>query len=129
MGNARRIAGWLVAAVEPGEYVDLKVTPDGLELIATDSLREDAERFRGLAEMAALYEMLEDHTANSDWEFVRPEEVGALTSGALLADRVERDDNGEITAVGNVYWDSGYQQTSTVEELLTTGKAVWEGPR
>ena len=128
MGNAKRIAGRLVVATEPGHYVDLNVTPNGLELIATDNLREDAERFRGMAEMDALYELLEDHTTNSDWEFVKPEDVDALTDGALLADWVEHDEHGEIIRVGNVYWDSMYQTNSAVEELLTAGKTTWEGP-
>lgn len=125
MGNAKRIAGRIVAVAEPGHYVDLNVTKYGLELIATDNLREEAERFRGMAEMDAMHELLEDHTVNSEWEFVQPEDVGALTSGALLADFVATDDYGKVTAVGNMYWDSAYQVESTVEKLITTGKATW----
>lgn len=125
--NIKRIARQIVAG-DRGRYIDLSVDADGrLELIPTDELREDAEQFRGQPEMSALHDMLEDHTANGDWEFVRPEEIGALTDGAILADWVDRDDDGKLTGVGKVYWDSNYQVTSTVGELLAGRAVVWQG--
>lgn len=108
-----------------GHYVTLRKIPNGLELTATENLHIDAELFRGRSESNALSDILEDHLCNG-WEWVLPEEVGALTDGDILTDTAQRDDQGELVSVGCVYWNSMYQVQSTVEILLNTGVVVWE---
>lgn len=74
----------------------------------------------------ALIDLLEGHLSNG-WEIIEPEEVGALTDALILTDEAERDDYGDLTALGRVYWNPNYQIQDDVEELLTTGAAEWEG--
>lgn len=130
MDRIGRLAGRIIRAemdAQEGHYVTLRKTPDGdLEMTATEQLRADADLFRGRPESDALSDMLEDHLG-SGWEWVRPEEIGALTSGDIISDTVERDDEGGLTSVGHVYWDSMYQVQSTVETLLDEGRVVWKG--
>lgn len=108
-----------------GHYVTLRKMPNGLELTATENLYADADLFRNRCEIDALSDILEDHLCN-EWEWVRPEEIGALTDGDILTDTAQRDDQGELVSVGCVYWDSMYQVQSTVETLLRGETVVWE---
>ena len=60
------------------------------------------------------------------WEFVRPEEVGALTDPPIIAecDGIERDDDGELTAVGKVAWFPNYMVADPWEALRNRGRVV-----
>ena len=48
---------------------------------------------------------------------IRPEEIGALTPAPILADDVQRDEQGKFTKVGKVYWYPDYQVRDEIEEL------------
>jgi len=61
-------------------------------------------------------EMIEWQLCNG-WEFIWPEEIGALTDAPILSDAAERDDKGVLTSVGRVYWYPQYQVHNPVEEL------------
>jgi hypothetical protein len=58
------------------------------------------------------------------WEFVRPEEVGALTDAPILAecDGIVRNDNGDLTEVGKVCWYPNYQVFDPWAILRNTGR-------
>lgn len=60
------------------------------------------------------------------WEFVRPEEVGALTDSPILAecDGIDRDDHGELTEVGKVAWFPAYAIRDPWEELRNKGRVA-----
>jgi len=130
MRNAKRIADRLAASkgVQHGRYVDLEEKEDGnLEIVLTDDGRQEIVEFQELPEEEALSTLLEDHMANSSWEWLAPEEIGALTSAMILTQDAERDDEGVLKRVGRVYWDPNYQVRSTVEELAKSGRATWTG--
>jgi hypothetical protein len=129
MRNAKRIAARMAAKnIDLGRYVELEEKGDGnLEIVLTDEGREEIDEFRKLPEEEAMYTLLEDHMANSSWEWLAPEEVGALTSALILTHDAERDDDGKLKRVGRVYWDSDYQVQSTVEELAKSGRVTWAG--
>lgn len=61
------------------------------------------------------------------WEFVRPEEIGALTSANIISDNVERDDHNNIISVDKVYAFMDYQIKLEVEELYNNGFCIFEG--
>ena len=69
---------------------------------------------------AILQDLLEDHLANG-WEFVPPEDIGALTSAPILSDSAQRDDNDKLTAIGDCWWFPNYQVESELETLLEKG--------
>ena len=114
-----------------GFYADLRKTEEGhLEIVLNESGREE---FETIEEMriahgidAALETLLEDHLGNG-WEIMPPEDIGALTSAPILSDKVERDDEGEITGVGQVYWYPEYQVCDEIEELRKKQVVVFRG--
>jgi len=127
-GNAKKTATRIVAENRQhhGEYVVLEETPEGnLRMTLTEEGHREAEEVRATPEEDALAGLLEDHFG-AGWEWVSPEEIGALTSAMILTNDATRDDNGELTGIGRVYWDPQYQVRNTVEELLN-GEVVWQG--
>ena len=135
MNRIGRIAKRIIKAADndhEGHYVTLRKTPEGnLEMIPTSQLLVDIaelrERFAEISETEFLYELLEDILTNSDWEFVRPEEIAALTAGDIISDTTIRDEHGDLLSADRVYWDSSYQTDSTVEALLAGRSVVWQG--
>lgn len=61
------------------------------------------------------------------WEFVRPEEVGALTDSPIIAecDGIDRNDDGDLTAVGKVAWFPRYELDDPWASLRNTGRVVF----
>ena len=114
-----------------GFYVDLAKTDDGdLAIVLTRDGREEFERIEEMRSEhgvnTALETLLEDHLGNG-WELVPPEDIGALTSAPILSDEIERDDDGEITEVGRVYWYPDYQVRDEIEVLRERLVVVFHG--
>lgn len=68
--------------------------------------------------------MLEEHVANSDWDWVKPEEVGALTDATMIGSEVERDDNGDFVNAKRVYAHMNYAVEDPIE-TWAKGKDVF----
>lgn len=82
--------------------------------------REDFDPNASISDVLASY-------LENGWEWVAPEDIGALTSGDIITDDIERDDQGNVLRVGRVYWDESYQVRDSVEELLDRGFVIWRG--
>ncbi|OGC62408.1 hypothetical protein A2264_02535 [candidate division WWE3 bacterium RIFOXYA2_FULL_46_9] len=116
---------------EPGFYVDLEKARDGNLHIHLNpngrrhfsTIREERDAY-GLH--AALCALLEDHLA-SGWEMVPPEDIGALTAAPILSDEISRDDVGQLTEAGRVYWYPDYQVRDEIEELRGHLMLVFQG--
>lgn len=109
-----------------GNYVDLIGTEGGNLILrptkeGVEYAKELAENDRG--EETNLFDILEDHITNSEWEFIRPEEVGALTEGTILTEEAVRDDHGDLKKIGRVYWHERYQIEDPIE-TWSKGKDV-----
>ena len=101
--------GLYVTAVYSKGGITLKPTPELLNEVAENK----ADVGKGFVEWnPQLHDLLEDFTGNG-WEWVNPEDIGALTSGEIISD-----------PGGNVYWHERYQIEDMVEELVS-GKNVW----
>lgn len=88
-----------------------------VNLVKTDTaLRIEPDDIESLLDAKTIEEALEYHLCNG-WEIITPEECGALTSGLIITDDATRDDNGQLTKLGRVYWDANYMVTSALEEL------------
>ena len=74
-----------------------------------------------------LAELCETVTGNSAWEWVSPEDIGALTSAPILSDEVEQNDRGETVKVGRVFWFPDYAIRCPVEDLLERGFVEFPG--
>ena len=108
-----------------GRYVELRTNERGdLEMIPTSQALADADHFLELPTMDALYEILEDWLCNG-WEFVLPENIGALTDAPILTDEIIYGDLGTVEYIGNVWWFTNYAIENEVETLLKKGKVVF----
>ena len=94
----------------------ISLTPAGREELLD---RRDGENWKSGTD-SILYDLLEDHLAN-DWEMVPPEDIGALTSAPILSDSAQRDDQGKLTAIGDVYWFPNYAVKCELETMLKNG--------
>lgn len=116
---------------EPGFYVDLEKTPDGnLAILLNRNGRRSFAEIRDQRDAhgihAALCALLEDHL-QSGWEMVPPEDIGALTSAPILSDEIVRDDQGQVTEAGRVYWYPDYQVRDEIEELREHLVLIFQG--
>ncbi len=71
-------------------------------------------------------DLLEKVICNSDWEFITPEEIGALTDSFILSDTATRDDQGKLQSIDSVYWYPDYQVKSEGRELAECGEIVFQ---
>lgn len=104
------------------KLVEFEKRPNCLRITLTDAGREEIHDtfLLTMAEDAALAGLFEHQLCNG-WQFIAPEEIGALTAAPILSDDVQRDDDGKVTAVGAVYWHDNYQVESAVREMYITG--------
>ncbi len=99
----------------------ITLTPEGRDSITdaqADGHNTDAEQF--------MHDLFEWQTCNG-WEWIAPEKIGALTDAPILTDSAERDDEGQLTSVGRVYWFPNYQVESPVQSLYERGRVTFTG--
>lgn len=99
---------------EIGSYgLTLKLTKEGRELLRDNDDKDDTTRFN---------ELVEPMIANSDFETLTADDIGALTScPIILSDEVQRNDRGDITQVGRVFWHERYAVELACDKLQTRG--------
>lgn len=101
--------------------VEFEVKDRALHIKLLPEAREDVEALRG---QNAFGEVIE-HQLGNGWQWVQPEDIGALTSAPILSDEVEYDDGGEITKVGRVFYFADYALRDEIEDLLARGEVVF----
>jgi len=117
--------------IERGFYVDLEKAQDGnLRIRLNRSGRRHFAEIRQQRDAygihAALCALLEDHLCNG-WEMVPPEDIAALTAAPILSDEISRDDEGQVTEAGRVYWYPDYQVCDEIDELRSHLMLVFQG--
>jgi hypothetical protein len=102
------------------------ISPDKktLTLLAVKADRENLEEWKeeGFNDKTES-EALEPIIANSDLEWIRPEENGDLTDAPILG---YRDENGESTGERWAFMD--YQVRSFLQDLMDKGVAIFTAP-
>lgn len=58
------------------------------------------------------------------WDFVNPKVINALTEGIILSKEVTEDENGEIIAVGRIFWQEDYAIRSLIDQINQWGYAA-----
>jgi hypothetical protein len=110
-----------------GYYVNLKTDKDKNLIIIlnkkTASFIKD-ELFK-TSSNDALWTLLEDHFENG-LEWIKPEEIGALTDAPIFSDNVVRNDLNELIAIDSVWYDEDYMIVSPIVELFETGKTIFK---
>ena len=94
----------------------LKIIIDEIDKKFLSEVAEDNHNDIGTTKAEA--DFFEPYLCNSEWEWVAPEDIGALTSAPILGIRDENDE--VIEAYG--YMD--YQVLSMLEELDTHGEIL-----
>jgi len=74
----------------------------------------------------AFIELVEYQTCNG-WEWIAPEEIGALTNALILSCDTVRDDHGVLISCGRVYANMDYAIKSPAEELARNGEIILQG--
>jgi hypothetical protein len=110
-----------IQIVKCAEGITLKLTPEGREELR-DCRRSGGGWSKGTDDL--LHDLLEYQLCNG-WEFIPPEDIGALTSAPILSDEAERDDHGNLTKLGQVYWFPDYAVRSELDELYENGEVFF----
>ena len=108
---------------------DFNVLPDGnleIRLCDGEAVEIDWDDLTSYGESAAFAELIEPLRANSEWDVVQPEDVGALTDAPIISDGVSHPDSGRVAVWGNVWWFPNYQVTDPIEVLRRDGRVVFE---
>lgn len=72
-----------------------------------------------------IYDACEALTANDSFDWLRPEEIGALTDAPIIAQDVERNDTGELVSTGAIFWYPQYETTDEISELMERGRLIF----
>lgn len=107
-----------------GEGILLKLTAEGREELEAHRIDRLTYHNWDTGTDQILCDLLEDHLCNG-WEFIQPEEIGALTSANIISDEVTRDEDGNIIEIGKVYWFPDYQIRSEVDDLADNGEVFF----
>lgn len=119
-GNAPCGQPSITFTTEDGDLA-IVLTPEGQEEIGraiAQGQNIDSEQF-----MCDLFE----HPLCNGWEWIRPEEIAALTDAPIVSDRTERDEDGTLVKIGRVYWFPSYQIESPVQTLYDAGRVIFTG--
>lgn len=90
--------------------VDWQADAAGNLVITRQDETDDAPR--------SLEDALEALTSNDAYEWLLPEDIGALTDAPILGYEVEHDDDGAVMYVERVYWYPQYETRDPLAELL-----------
>lgn len=117
-----KIHGNNVTFIEQEHSLRIELTPEGRGFIEELAF-EDPDGDYSLPPIEdIIFDLAEDIFCNSEYEIVRPEEVGALTGGLLIAKAMVRDDvTDDVVDTGVIYWDSEYMVRHATEELIDKG--------
>ena len=115
--------------IQHGGYLDLTILDDGkLKFSLTPEGKEEIldtpEDERDIYDRL-FYNLMEDFCGNG-WEFVDPEEIGALTDALILTDDCERDEEWNLIQIGRVWAYGMYAIHGYITPLLEDGEMVWE---
>ena len=117
---------WVIKAAEPLTW---DTSSGNLEVNASPEYQAELKAIAGrdhgnLSSDAIMHEVFEPLIANGGFDWIAPEEVGALTDAPIIG-LVSRDDQGNITGVEELYWFPNYQVKSPIETLANTGTVTF----
>ena len=102
------------------QMVDFSEQNGNLVISPVDGMEDD------LQECSDLSEALEYQLCNG-WGWIDPSEIGALTSGEIVSRETVRDDHGELTECGTIYWNASYMVVDTLDMLKSGESVSWVG--
>src|SRR5947209_4430378 len=106
------VAMGLITLQKHNEKLRISLTAEG-----RDELQSRLDRGESIDNDTTFYDLLEEHFSG-EWDWVQPDEIGALTAAPILSDDCTRDGSGILTHVGTVYWYESSPVSSPVRELF-----------
>jgi hypothetical protein len=108
-----------------GYYTNLFTDKNkNLHIVLNKDIENLDEDFSNINSDDALEMLLEDHFCNG-FEWVKPEDIGALTDAPIFSDDALYDDQGNLIECGHVWWYPDYQIFDPVAELFKNGEIVF----
>lgn len=111
-----------------GKYTEFETLPNGnlcIRLLEEERASVEEIAAQDLTADGKLAQVIEWQLSNG-WEFVRPEDIGALTEAPILTEEIDTDDRGTVLSVGTVYWYPQYDVSDPVAKLLENGYVDFE---
>lgn len=99
----------------PIQMVSVEKIGKKLRLTLLPEARDDIELGK-----THLSDVIEHQLCNG-WQWVNPEEIGALTEAPIITDDYEWDEHGNLTHCGSVYAYMDYMLYDPVDELVKNG--------
>lgn len=104
-----------------------KILEDGNLLLSVEAWEQDdlQEMGEDIQTNDSLYSFFEGLICNSDIEWIKPEDIGVMTSAPILG-ITEQNEDGEITKIHNVWYYAAYVYNSPLEILRDEGEVIFE---
>lgn len=119
--------GRMVLLAKKGYEMKHTILENGNLLLSITA--EQQEELRELGEDIqtddAMYQFFEHMICNCDIDWIKPEDIGALTDAPILG-ITEQDDDGKITKLHNVWWYPAYVYNSPLAILRDEGEVTFE---
>ncbi len=107
--------------------VDWTETPKAFTFTVNPAMQEELKEAVAAGNTQnALIDLLEHIIANSDIDWIRPEEIGAMTDAPIFG-HIDRNDQGEVVSVGDVWWYPNYMVSDPIEVLAERGTITFAG--
>lgn len=90
-----------------------------------ENLREMIEDAKANRKGDILGDVIETMLANG-FQWIAPEQVGALTDAPMISDEAECDDHGDLVKIGRVFYFADYQVHDPVEVLYEKGEVIFD---
>ena len=113
-----------------GNLVNLTVLQNSnLEISLVPGADIDWEQLLKERPRNALAILIDDIRNNSEWDFVNPEDIGALTDSTIISDGVDWPDSGKRVIWGRCWWFPNYMVEDEIVTLRDRGRVVfqWSG--
>ena len=116
--------------MQHGRFVNLEKVDGDLRILLNNNgqrIFAEIEAIRDRLGTDAAIRILLAEYFKRNWDQIKPEEIGALTSALIISDETHRDSAGKLVRVGRVYWNPQYQVEDEIEELRHAGAVIFRG--
>ena len=111
-----------------GQNGSFEVLPNNnLRITLSKEGRKEAKQYKDKRDEEFLWDMFEDIFCNSEFEMLRPEDIGALTDSVIMAFCVPKDKDGNIQKFDEqtkIWWFPNYMVTSIYDQLKNDQESV-----
>ncbi len=116
--------------MQHGRFVNLEKTEGNLRILLNtngERVFAEIEAIRDRLGINPAIRILLDDFLRRNWQEIKPEEIGALTSALIISEEAERNAAGKLLRIGRVYWNPDYQVQDEIEELRDEAVILFRG--